>query len=114
MQRNTIKTVNNITDAIANPATGDIIFFDIDETLVLTGFNKFSDAPRLTEPELASAIVNLQERGIQVMALTARSPETAAQTIEQLTTLGIHLPVIHAPHKQGKGRVLRAHLESFR
>jgi hypothetical protein len=37
MQRRCIATVDNITRVIANPVTGDVIFLDIDEILLLGG-----------------------------------------------------------------------------
>ena len=107
MQRNTIKTVNNITEAISNLASGDIVFFNIDETLILTGYKKFSDAPRLTEPDLADTIMRLQERGIRVTGLTTRSTKKELETTEQLEVAGIKIPVIFAPDiQQADGSII--------
>ena len=119
MQRSDITTVNNITQAIANPATGDVIFLEIDETLLLTGFKKFNDTPKLTEPGLAAEILRLQERGIRVVGLTSRSPRKQQATLDQLKLAGMQFEVLHAPDIQsadgslhsGKGRALHAYLE---
>ena len=50
MQRNIIKTVTSVTAEISNHASGDIVFFDIDETLILTGLNKFSPGETPSKP----------------------------------------------------------------
>ena len=117
MQRSEITAVDNITQAIANPATGDMIFLDLDETLLLTGFKKFSDDPRVTEPGLPAEILRLQERGIRVIGLTSRSIKKSQSTLEQLTQAGIQIEVLHAPDIQspdgslhsGKGKAMRAY-----
>ena len=119
MQRSDITTINNITQAIANPAAGDVIFLDIDETLLLTGFKKFSDDPKLTEPGLPAEILRLQERGIRVVGPTSRSVKKSQATLDQLKLAGIQLEVLHAPDirsddgslHSGKGKALRAYLE---
>lgn len=53
-----IQTISNLTEAIANPASGDWMVFDIDETLLLTGINKYHDAPQLTESGLVAEIAS--------------------------------------------------------
>ena len=95
---NPIQAITNLTKAIANPATGDWIFLDIDDTLLLTGLSKYHDQPRLTETELAAEISRLRQRGIHVVGLTARKEKYADVTRAQLTMLGVELDdVIHAP-----------------
>ena len=116
MQRSDITIINNISEAIANPATGDVIYLDLDETLLLTGFNKFSDDPKLTESGLPDEISRLQERGIRVVGLTSRSRENSQATLDQLKMAGMQFEVLHAPDissddgslSSGKGKALHA------
>ena len=115
MQRNTITTVTSISEAISNLASGDIVFFDIDGTLILTGYEKFSDAPRLTEPGLAAAILRLQERGIHVVGLSARAWQDELQTVKQLEAAGINISVIYVPDiHQAEDSKLSAHTSDLR
>lgn len=103
MKPSSIRTISNLSRAIANPTTGDWLFLDLDETLLLTGLKKYEDAPSLTESELVSTIKMLRERGIKVIGLTARKTKYATATCEQLKSVGIELDeVIHAPNQEHK------------
>ena len=96
-----IQTIKSITAAIANPASGDYLFVDIDETLLLTGINKYADTPQLTESGLPAEIKRLHERGIKVIGLTARKEKYRAATLQQLKKLGITLSdIIFAPSEK--------------
>lgn len=98
MQRSHISTITNLATAISNPRSGDCIFLDLDDTLLLIGLEKYKIQPDLIEKEIVSVIKMLRERGIKVMALTARQLKYAKKTLTQLRELGIELDeVIHAP-----------------
>src|SRR3990167_4098251 len=120
MQRSpNIKRVTHLGQAISNPIAGDWIFLDIDETLLLTGIERYKESVHLTESNLAEDIKRLSERYIKVIGLTARHHQWASQTLEQLKQAGIELDeVLHAPniHENGKiypqkGSCLQSYLE---
>ena len=93
-----IQTITSMTTAIANPAAGDYLFVDLDDTLLLTGINKYADTPQFTESSLSTELDRLRERGIKVIGLTARKHEHRAATMQQLSTLHYTLDdVIFAP-----------------
>ena len=94
-----IQPVSNITRAIGNLVVGDWLFLDIDETLLLTGILRFGEDLRLTEENLAAAIRHVQSLGIKVFGLTARHPNSADKTTEQLKQLGVELDgIIYSPN----------------
>ena len=103
-----IQTIPSMSQAIANPATGDLLVVDIDDTLLLTGHDKYQATPKLTENELAGEIKRLRERGIKVIGLTARKTKYAEATFQQLKKSNITLDeIIHAPSiKSGDGRTV--------
>lgn len=93
-----IKPCESIIAQLANLATGDIVYIDIDETLVYNGTHKYEAAPQLTEAQLDKAIGTVQERGISVIGLTARHADFRDITQVQLAKLNIELnEIIHAP-----------------
>ena len=96
-----IQAITSITTAITNPAAGDYLFLDIDGTLLITGKDKYTDAPMPTEAGLAAELKRLRERGIKVLGLTARKEKYRDATLQQLMKLGITLDdIIFAPAEQ--------------
>ena len=108
-----IQQITNLTSAISNLASGSWLFLDLDDTLVLSGIEKYTDTPRLTESGLVAELTRLRERGIKLIGLTARKDKYKDQTQQQLAMLGIVLDdIIHASSKQSlKGEALQAYLE---
>ena len=47
-----LKLITSASNAVANLRQGDVLFFDIDETLLLCGIKKYEDAVSLTEDSL--------------------------------------------------------------
>ena len=117
-----ITSVRNFSKIFANLRRGDCLFFDIDQTLLLCGLDKYHDAPQLTEKELATQIRIAQEMGVQVYGLTARDVEREAKTVEQLKDVGIFFSnIIYAPSiiisddekEPQKAHALKKHLASL-
>src|ERR1700736_4905703 len=101
MHRSHISEINNLTNAITNPTSGDYFFLDLDDTLLLIGLKKYQVKPSLIEPEIVSTIKMLRERGIKVIGLTARKHKYTEATLKQLQELGVDLDeVIHAENEK--------------
>lgn len=95
--RSRISKITNLTNAISNPARGDCIFLDLDNTLWLTDIKRYKGKLSLIEPEIISAIKMLRERGIKVIGLTARKSKHTDETLKQLQEVSVQLDeVIHA------------------
>ena len=107
-----IISVSNFTKVFTNLKRGDCLFFDIDETLLFSGLDRYQDTPELTENELAAQITTAQEMGVRVYGLTARHDKFADKTIQHLEQLGITFAeVIHAPsitNDQGEQQLQKA------
>ncbi|GAB4391280.1 MAG: hypothetical protein Tsb005_00420 [Gammaproteobacteria bacterium] len=109
-----IRNINSIREKIANLRQGDSVFVDIDNTLLLTTTKR---SIHDTKPQATEAFINdlklLKERGIKVVALTARTESTAQNTINQLKAIGIGhgeiAEIIYAP--ESKGLALANYLE---
>jgi len=107
-----IISIDNFSKVFANLKRGDCVFFDIDETLLFSGLDRYQDTPELTENELAAQIKTAQEMGVRVYGLTARHDKFADKTIQHLEQLGITFAeVIHAPsitNDQGEQQLQKA------
>ena len=114
-----LKLITSASNAVANLRQGDVLFFDIDETLLLCGIKKYEDAVSLTEDSLPLLIEKCKEIGIKIYGLTARDLSFQMQSVEQLHDVNIHLSeIIHAPSQKTnngkiytKGDVLRKWLQ---
>lgn len=113
-----IRTIKNISQVIANPKKGDLIVFDIDDTLLWNDINRYKDAPKLIEEDIIKLIAFLRSRGIQVLLLTARSNHNKDETLKELKALQIEFnQIIHAPsknHQPQKGRFLKEYLDGLK
>lgn len=99
-QTHAVSTIVCITEALSNLRQGDFVFIDIDDTLLLTGLEKYRDRVEVSEPDLARTIAILRESRIPVVGLTARSARFSEQTLFQLNQLKIVCDhIIHAPSK---------------
>jgi 8-oxo-dGTP pyrophosphatase MutT (NUDIX family) len=114
-----ILAVESISQSIATIQPGDWVFFDIDDTLLLSAIRRYEGIPELSESELPSQIKNLIDRGIKVCGLTTRSVLYTTQTLQQLLDLGIILSdLIHASTPEApdtetlKGHALRQYVDS--
>jgi len=95
----TITSITNLSQAISNLKSGDCLFLDIDDTLLLLGIQKYIDDCIPTEPGLLQELQHLHERKIRLIALTARKHQYKTQTEAQLKKNGIILDdIIHAPN----------------
>jgi len=95
------KLITSVSNAVANLRQGDVLFFDIDETLLLCGIKKYEDAVSLTEDNLPLLIEKCKEIGIKIYGLTARDLAFQIQTVKQLQDVNIHLSeIIHAPSQK--------------
>lgn len=111
------RKTDHLISSFKDLRSGDYLYLDIDNTLLLTAFDRYGSKVALTELELASEIERLQASGVEIYGLTARDGSHAGQTIEQLASVGIRLKsVIHAPKIDGKlqkGKALRHHLTTL-
>ncbi|OGT45419.1 MAG: hypothetical protein A3E83_00320 [Gammaproteobacteria bacterium RIFCSPHIGHO2_12_FULL_41_20] len=108
--------VDNLTHALLSAGTGETIALDLDEVLLLAamGQHKYQRAAELTERRLPDIVQQIMAREVKVIGLTARSPEFTEQTRQQLREAGFpDFPILHAPGKYQKGRVLREYVESL-
>ncbi len=127
------KTLSQISDLRDKLQAGDVLFLDIDDTLLNHKKVLFWKEVQAIEPTIGKTIKSLQRKGVIVLCLTARSPHRAKKTQKQLHKIGIdlkdaiqlhkipHLPfkdgVIYAPPPPGidsvKGPVLKKFLDYF-
>ena len=97
------ESIPSVSKAIAQLRQGDVLFLDIDETLILCGLLKYEDPVELTEQDLPTLIKNLQESNIPVYGLTARQAKFTEHTLQQLKTVDIVFSeIIYAPNLKNK------------
>ena len=115
------KSTSKLVTILDHLKAGDCYFFDIDDTLLLCGEDKYVDTPELTEIALTTRIKSAQERGIRICALTARDPKFSQETIQQFKKVDIEFSaIIFAPSIESnltielqKAQKLKAYLESL-
>jgi len=90
--------ITKIYEALSNLRQGDMVFLDIDQTILWPGIEKYLDKPTLKETRLPELIKQLQQSNIKVIGLTARKEERAETTKTQLELFDIKLDeIIYAP-----------------
>lgn len=81
--------LSKIADLTFNLEEGDVLFLDIDQTLLLPGEKKYEDPVKAIEADIADTIKRLRSKGVIILGLTARHPKYADKTEEQLKDIDL-------------------------
>jgi hypothetical protein len=143
-----LREAANIAEALSDVRAGDLVVFDIDNTILepvqtlgsdqwfeyRVGIHKSqgesdeqairgaivewlpvqkATSVQLVEDSTAERIKVLQDKGITVLALTARPDELRPATLSQLESVGVNIEVILFAFGKNKGQVLREYLQTI-
>lgn len=81
--------LERITDLKANLQENDVLFLDIDDTVLTTGRNKYKSPVTPNEKDIEKTLFSLKAKGVIVLYLTARDGRFADRTENHLRSIGI-------------------------